>query len=82
MRTCHNTNIIVQTKFGDASYLNDKSESPNKTLANITGALLLKPSHKKEILCFAYQFDIWLSRKTDNILRGDVPYFLWHGTRP
>ena len=31
---------------------------------------------------FAYQYAIWLSRKTENILRGDVPYFLWHGTRP
>ena len=36
MRTCHNTNIIVKTTVGYASYLNGKSEIPNKTLANIT----------------------------------------------
>ena len=24
----------------------------------------------------------WLSRRTKYILRGDVPYFLWHGTIP
>ena len=41
MRTCHKMNIIVQTTGGDASSLNGKSESPNKTLANITRALLL-----------------------------------------
>ena len=23
-----------------------------------------------------------MSRLSDNILRGDVPYFLWHGTKP
>ena len=42
METCHSMNIIVQTTGGDASYLNGKSESPNKTLANITRAFLLK----------------------------------------
>ena len=41
MRTCQNMNITVQTTGGDASSLNGKSESPNKTLANITRALLL-----------------------------------------
>ena len=41
MKTCHNMNIIVQTTGGYASSLNDKSESPNKTLANITRALLM-----------------------------------------
>ena len=55
MKTCHNMNIIVQTTGGDASSLNGKSESPNKTLANITRALLLNSSHKKELWCFAYQ---------------------------
>ena len=56
-----------------------KSESSNKTLANITRDILLNSSHKKELWCFAYQYAIWISRQTDNILRGDVPYFLWHG---
>ena len=41
-KTCHNMNIIVQTKGGYASSLNGKIESPNKTLANTTRALLLK----------------------------------------
>ena len=41
MKTCHNTNIIFQTTGGDASSLNSKGESPNKTLANITIYLLL-----------------------------------------
>ena len=82
MRTCHNMNIIVHTTGGDASSLNGKSKSPNKTLANITRALLLKSSHKKELWFFAYQYAIWISRRTENILRDDVPYFLWHGIRP
>ena len=62
MRTFHNMNIIVQTTGGDAYSLNGKSESPNKTLANITRAILLNSSHKKELWCFAYQCAIWLSR--------------------
>ena len=40
-------NIIVQTTGGDASSLHGNSKSSNKTLANITRALLLKSSHKK-----------------------------------
>ena len=72
-------NTTVQTTGGDASSLSGKSESPNKTLANITRALLLNSSHKKELWCFAYQYAIWLSRRTENRLRGGVPYFLWHG---
>ena len=75
-------NIIVQTTGRYASSLNGKSESPNKTLANITRALLLNSSHKKEFWCFAYQNAIWISRQTENRLPGDVPYFLWHGIRP
>ena len=75
-------NIIVHTTGGDTSSINSKSESPNKTLANITRALLLKSSHKKTLWCFEYQYAIWLSCQTENRLRGDVPYFLWHGTRP
>ena len=74
-------NIIVQNIGGDASSLNGKSESPNKTLASITRDLLLKSSHKKGIWCFAYKYAIWLSRQTENRLRGDVPYFLWHSIR-
>ena len=41
MQTCHNLNIIVQTTCGDASSLNVKSETPNKTPCNITRALLM-----------------------------------------
>ena len=41
MRTCHNMNIIVHSTGGDASSINGKSESLNKTLANITRSLLL-----------------------------------------
>ena len=47
MNTYHNMNIIVQTTGGDASSLNSKSGSPNKTLANNTRSLLLNSSHKK-----------------------------------
>ena len=74
--------IIVQTTGGDAYSLNGKSEIPNKKLANVTRALLLKSSHNKELWCFTYQYAIWLYRRTDNIFFGDVPYFLWHGTIP
>ena len=42
MKTCHNTNIIVQTTCGYASSLNGKTKTPNKTVANITRALLTK----------------------------------------
>ena len=76
MKTFHTMNIIVQTTGGDASSLNGKGESPNKTLANITRALLLNSSQKKELWCFAYQYDICLSRQTENRLRGGVPYLL------
>ena len=82
MSTCHNMNIIIQTIGGGVSSLNCKSEISNKTLSNITRALLLKSSHKKEPWCFAYQYAIWISRRTDNSLRVGVPYLLWHGTRP
>ena len=82
MRTYHSMNIIVEITGGDVSSLNGKSESPNKTLANITRALLMNSSHKKELWCFAYKYAIWLSRRTENRLRGDVPYFLWHRIRP
>ena len=49
MKTCHNIHIIVQNTDGDSSSLNGKSESPNKTLDNITRALLLNSSHKKDL---------------------------------
>ena len=39
---CNNTNIMVQTIGGYSSSLNEKIETPNKTLANITWDLLLK----------------------------------------
>ena len=76
MNTCHNTNIIVQTTGTDASSINGKREIPNKKLANITRALLLKSNHKKELWCFFYKYAIWMSNLTENRLRGDVPYFL------
>ena len=81
MKTCHNMNIIFQTKGRDSYSLNGKNEIPNKTLHNITRYILLKSSHKKELWCFTYHYTIWLSRQNDNILSGDVTYFLWHGTR-
>ena len=49
MNTCHNMKIIVQTTGGYESTLNGKSESPNKTLASITRALLLNSIHNKEL---------------------------------
>ena len=82
MKTCHNMNIIVQTIDGDAFSINGKSEIQNKTFANITRGLILDSSHKKELCFFAYQYYIWLSHPTENRLCGDVPYFLWNGTRP
>ena len=36
MSTCRSMNIIVQTTGGDASSLNGKSKSPNKTLSLLT----------------------------------------------
>ena len=41
MKTYHNINIIVHTTGGDASYINVKSGSPNKTLDNIMRVLIL-----------------------------------------
>ena len=82
MITCHNMNIIVQTKFGDASSLCVKVEIPNNTLYNITRDILLNSIHNKYILCFSNQCAIWIFLQTDNILRGDGPYFLFHGSIP
>ena len=82
MKICHNMNIVVQTTVGDASSLGGKSECLNKTLANITWALILNSSHKKELWCFSYQYFIWIFRQTDNILCGDIPYLLCNVTRP
>ena len=72
MKTCHNMNVILQNKGGDVSSINGKSESPNKTLTNITRDLLLNSSHKEELWCFVYQYGICLSCLTYNILCGDV----------
>ena len=58
MTTCHNINITVQTTGGDASSLNGEGEIPNITLANITRALLLNSSHRREMFCFTYQYAI------------------------
>ena len=81
-KTCHNMNIIVQTTGGDESSINYKSKSPNRKIANITRAILLKSIHKKGLWLFAYQYSIWIYRLTNSRLCGDVNYFLWHGTRP
>ena len=42
-------NIKVLDTGGGASSINVKSEIPNKTLFNITRALILKSSHIKEL---------------------------------
>ena len=47
MKKFHNMNIIVQTICGYSSSINDKSEIPNKALANIMRALLLNSSQNK-----------------------------------
>ena len=47
IKTCHNINIIVENTVGDSYSLNGKIEMPNKTIYNITSALLLNSSHKK-----------------------------------
>ena len=49
MSSCHNMTIVIQNIGGDSYSLNGKSESPNKTLVNITRYLLLKSIHKKEL---------------------------------
>ena len=59
MRTIHNKNIKVQKTIGYASSVNSKSVTPNKTLDIITMLLLMNSSQKKELLCLAYQYDIW-----------------------
>ena len=52
MKTCHNTNIIVQTTDGYVYSLNGKSKIPNNILANITRPLLLKSNYNKELWWF------------------------------
>ena len=79
MSTLHTVNIIVLITDVDESSFNVKSKRPNKTLVNITSALLLNSSHKKEHWFLTYQYSIWISHLTDNRLRGDVPYLIWHG---
>ena len=82
MNKCHNIIIIVQTTGEDASFPSGKSKSSNNTLDNITIDLLLNSSHKKELWFFSYHYAICLSHQTENILRVDVTYFLWHGKIP
>ena len=76
VKTCHNMNIIVQTTGGDESSLNGERKRPNNTPDNIKRALLMKSIHKKELFCLSYQYAIWISCQTVNILHCDVPYFL------
>ena len=47
IKTCHYINIVVQTTGGDSSSLNGKSESSNKTFANITIVIILNSIHNK-----------------------------------
>ena len=82
MITCHNINIIVKTTGRYASSLNDKSESPNKTLTNIKIAILMNSSHNKDLYLFYFHYFIWISCRTENWLCVNVPYLLWNGTRP
>ena len=82
VRTCHNINIIVQTIGGDESSLNCNRKITNKTLYNIIRVLLTNSSHKKKLWCLPYQYDILISRRTENILHVDVTYFLRNGLRP
>ena len=69
-------NIIFQSTYVAAYSLNGKIESPNNSLSNITGALIVPLSHKEEPWCFAYQYSISFSQRTENSFLGDVPYFL------
>ena len=46
VRTCHNMNIVVQNKGRNESYLNGNIEISNKTLSNVTRALILNSSRK------------------------------------
>ena len=50
----HNVIIIVQTVGGYAYSINGKSEISNKTLDNITRAIILYSSRKKELCRFVY----------------------------
>ena len=43
---------------------------------------IINSSQNKLIWLFAYQYAIWISRKNDNILRGDVTGFLWYRSIP
>ena len=72
VKTCNNMNIIVKYTGGDSPSLNGKIYIHNKTLADITRALILKSSHKKYLWCFVYQYDIWIFFRTENIFRGGV----------
>ena len=71
-RKCHNMNIIVKNG-GDISPHSGENESSRKTLANITKNIILNLNHKKERWCLAYQYEIWISRQTENLFRGYVP---------
>ena len=64
-------NIIVQTTGGDASSLNGKSGSPNKTLANITGAPLMYLNLPLDS-CFK-----WILRFSMLKASVDLPQPLW-----
>ena len=72
MKAYHDMNIIVKSTGGDQSSLNGKCEILYQKLSNIKRDLLLNSSRNKELWCFTYQYAIWISRQTENILRGDV----------
>ena len=79
MRKYNRMNIIFQTTGADASSLNGKIKIPNKTLYNTKREIMMNSCHKKYLWCFDYHYSICIYRQTENMLCGDVPYFLWNG---
>jgi hypothetical protein len=84
---------LLQTTAGGNSTNNGRVERGNRTKANMICSQLttmqmimgknLPPSVPIEkFWCFAYQHSNFILRRTYNRLRGDIPYFLVHGTRP
>ena len=68
--------ISTHTTGGDASSLNGKGESTNKTLGKFTRVLPMNFIHNIELFCLACQYYVWIVRRTENSLSGDVPYLL------
>jgi hypothetical protein len=84
---------LLQTTAGGNSTNNGRVERGNRTKANmirsqltsmkmIMGTSLPSSVPIEKFWCFAYQHGNFILRRTYNRLRGDIPYFLVHGTRP